>query len=340
MRQNQHIALLTAMLSIAALAFAANAQVDVSSVYTIPVNFSASHPMLLLAETSELQDPASVGWKVVSFPNLGSFNRISASKWFCYFSNFNQSNCGPIPFAESGSGVKYDLDITAFSANGKSAVKAFSVSPGELKLNVVAKELDENRFLEIIAAEKATVQGDPKYTILKAEDLSYFDSGNLELVPSSGHHRLNRTLPSGKYYISYEFTTVDKGSGGFVEYVQIGGEEAEGSLDADPATDEAKAEIGESYSKEYSIRNQLNQEFNLTYEVASDIKDIVKITLSKMSIASKETIKYTVKAENLRSNYFINSFFELYTGTGTARKLLNKIPIRLKIELTGQAQGG
>ena len=333
--------ILTVFLSLAILGVSVHAQV-VNNVYTIPGNFSANLPVLLVAETTDLQEPTYVGWDIATDPHLGSFKKLSSTKWSCYFST-KDSTCGDIPFNQGGSGVKFDLDITAFSGKDSSPVKAFSVTPGDLDLVTVDHEIgkvNEGSVFITVAAKNAVVQGSPKYSIYRSEDLSLFDSGDLVKRTFTGDYQLNRTLPGGKYFIAFEFLS-DKGSGGFADYVEIGGAGSSGSLDVDSVKDEKTLNLGETYSNDFSIKNPLNQDFgNLTAVVSSDIKDVVKIALERASIVSKGTLKYTIKAENIRTGYLINSFFELYSGTGAAKKLLNKIPINLKINLAGQAFGG
>ncbi len=328
--------------SIAVLAISASAQPVVNNVYTIPGNFSAKLPVLLVAETSDLQEPSYVSWDIVTDPHLGSFKKLSSNKWLCYFSP-KDSTCGDVPFDQGGAGVSFGLDITAFSGKESSAVKQLSVNPGELELVTVDHEIGktgEGSVFITVAAKNAVVSGTPKYSIYKAGDLSLFDSGDLAKRTFTGDYLLNRTLPGGQYFVAFEFSS-DKGSGGFVDYIELGGPGSTGSLDVDVARDEKTHSLGETYTGDFSIRNPLNQEFtNLSVVVADDIKDVVKVVLEKATIASKATLKYTVKVENIRTGMFINSFFELYSGAGAAKKLLNKVPINLKINLAGQAFGG
>ena len=350
MRHKQVFGLFTVIFTLTLLAVSINAQVAVNNVYTIPANFSAvldpasefDAGVILVAETSPLQDPAYVGWKIVSNPYLGSFNRISNSKWFCYFSKKNSSTCGYMPFIDgkSDGSAQYELGVTAFSASEQSLPKSVTITPGEVKLRERVREIKENNLVTIIIAPQAIVKGEPQYTIYRADDLSTVDSGPLEFLPDIAQYRFNRTLAGGRYYISFEFVTTDKGSGGFVDYIELGGPEASGVLDIDEGKDQATANFGDSYSKEFEIRNPLNKQFdNLSASLPENIKNVLEVLLSKPTLTSKEKIKYTIKAD-IKSSLFVNSFIELYSGLGAAKKLLQKIPINLKIDLVGQTPGG
>jgi len=150
----QVLGLFTILFSLALLAVSINAQVAVNSVYTIPANFSAvldpasefDAGVILVAETTALQDPAYVGWKIISNPYLGSFHKISDSKWFCYFSKKTSSNCGYMPFIDgkSDGSAQYELGITAFSAPEQSLQKSVIITPGEVKLRERVREINNN----------------------------------------------------------------------------------------------------------------------------------------------------------------------------------------------------
>ena len=69
---------------------------------TFPSVPSLDKPAIWLIATPSLSEPARVSWQTIGVSGSGSFNKISDTKWFCYFSNDQFSTCGSSPFTGSG----------------------------------------------------------------------------------------------------------------------------------------------------------------------------------------------------------------------------------------------
>ncbi len=318
------------------IAYPAYAQVSVNNAYTIPANFTANSDVLLVVETTEADYAA---FNVISQEYLGSLQKVSLTKWVCYFAG-EGSTCGSIPFKQGGSGVTYSLDITAFKGDSASQRYGVDFTPSNVEAVVVSGPGQTDNSLYLTVSAKSAVTSSAKYTIYNANTLDVYN-GPIPMVADqfTGHYTLNETnIPAGSYYISFEFDT-DKGAAGFTRLYTIGGQGSAGRLNVDPATDTATLNSGETYTKKFNIRNPTTQGFNnLTISLPSGINNTVKILLDSTSINAGSTIGYTLRIDALRKSLSIDSSFDIYSESGT--RLLNNVPIKLDVSVSGQLSSG
>jgi len=312
---------------------------EITKVYTLPENVSAGHPYLFVAETTALPEGSSrVSW-IVTAPGTstgGSFNKISSTKWFCYLSDKETTNCGPIIFDTASSGVVFDVVAESPS---ESKGSQFIFNSGELKFIEKDFTVDNNNTVFIGLNIDGNVQGDVKYTIYDNK-LVVVKSGKMDYLPQTSiNYKLNTQLSAGEYYIVLEADSTDKGSGGYVYYVKVGGQVFSSELNIPSIKETTSKNLGEPYQKTIKIENPTDKIFsNLSVEVPQELRSLIKATLDKQDLAANGEVNLEFKIENLRTSLFLDNFLELYAGTN--KTLVGKVPVKLSINLLGQASGG
>lgn len=325
------------LLGIVLLFVAAPVQgLTIDKVYTIPENLSSGHPYLFVVETSALLDDSSrVSWSLTTPQKkaAGNFNKISPEKWVCFFADDDTNTCGPIVFDNVATGVI--IDIYAETPD-ESKSKQFTFNSGDLKF--LEKECcvkgENNIFIGFNV--DGNVQGDVRYTIYDNK-LNVVKSDKVAEFPQTSIvYKLDINLSSGEYYIVFEANTSDKGPGGYVKHITLGGKKVISKINVGDIIGTEDKKLGETYQKTIKLENPSNEDFfNLSVE-SPNIPNL-KVNLDKTELKAGEYANLEFKIENIRTSLFIDNSLKIYSGIN--KTLIGEVPINLTINLLAQASG-
>ena len=300
-------------------------------------------PVIWVITTQSLTEPARVSWQTVGVSGAGSFNKISDTKWFCFFSTDATSTCGTSPFTGAGAtSVSYIIRIkspqlTADTGTNSVTLSSINTQPvtydsGSKTAYMLSSEFDSNT---------ATVT----YSILSAADLSEVRRGDTNYTLGKGFNIdfSSNPLSFGKYFVVFDLTKKsDQKKGGSVAYFEIAGGASPGpisptktgGLDADSVIVETTANQSETIeSQQFTIRNPFNQPItNLTASLPSSLTSFIQINFLTNNIDANGTAKYTIKIPDVQSNFRLDNKFNI-TGLVGGNATTVEVPLRIKVDV-------
>ncbi|HLD41734.1 MAG TPA: hypothetical protein VJB06_01760 [archaeon] len=319
------------------------AQENVESL-TYPAVPAIDKPVIWIITTPPLVEPARVNWQTLGVTGAGDFNKISDSKWYCFFSNDNTSNCGPSPFTGTG-GTTRRYQITVKSAQLNKVYPESTIPISSLNVQPVTYRHDVNSAYMLGGGVFDENTAKVEYKILSAGNLTELRKGDAAYTFSNGFvaNFTDNPLLQGKYFVVFELTQKSDGKkGGSVTYFEIAGSgikpspstttDAEGGLDIEPAIITNKL-VNQSDTIEFSfkIKNPTNTSVsNLTASLPSGIGSLIDILVPNGTIEAKGSENYKVIIPDIQSGLRIDKTFNI---TGLVEGNLTTVSVPLKIEI-------